>query len=91
MKRIETRDLYHCSCKIRIPKIFKLPLASPSDLVAGTVIAKWSGREGNGDTNFWKALMEMTKQPEGISIYKCLAPEKRSRDEKKHLWVPVSV
>ena len=83
MRRIETRDLYHCSTKIRIPKTFKLQ--SPSDSGAGT--ANGSGGEGNG---FWKALMEMSKDPKGVSIYKFLAPKSQKEDEKEHLWVPVS-
>ena len=87
VRRIETRDLYHCSTKTRIPKNFKLP--NQSDSGAGSA-ASGSGKEGNGDTKFWKALMELSKDPNGVSIYKFLAEKNKKEDEKNHLWVPVS-
>ena len=50
-------------------------------------MASGSGKEGNGDTKFWEALMELSKDPNGVSIYKFLA---KNGDEKEYLWVPVS-
>ena len=82
MRRIETRDLYHCSSKIRIPKTFKLP--SQSGSVNGY------GKESNEENSFWKALMEISKDPDGVSIYEFLAPRSKKENEKEHLWVPVS-
>ena len=80
LRRIETRDLYHCSWKVRIPK---------SQSAAGKAHVS-NGEEGDGD-NLWRALMAMSKQPEGESINEFLVQEKKQEIKEKHLWVPVSV
>ena len=81
MRRIETRDLYHCSTKIRIPKTFKL--SSPCDSSNG------SGKESNGENTFWKALMKHSKVPEGVPISEFLASLNKKEDEKEYLWIPI--
>ena len=53
-------------------------------------MASGSGKEGSGETKFWKELMELSKDPNGVSIYEFLAEKNKKEDEKKHLWVPVS-
>ena len=81
LRRIETRDLYHCSWKIRIPKTLSSPSAAGEANVS-------SRDKGDGD-NLWRALMAMSKQPEGESINEFLAQEKKQEIKEKHLWVPV--
>lgn len=79
--------MYHCSGKIRIPKV-------PQSLSAANDHQPQheedtSKREDRGN-KLWRALMAMSKQPEAESIKQFLAPEKQQTIEKKHLWVPVS-
>ena len=77
LKRIEARDLYHCSWKVRIPKISHPSIPGASQKV-------------DDGGNLWRALMAIRKQPEGESINAFLTPEKQKTIKEKHLWVPVS-
>ena len=81
LRRIETRDLYHCSGKVRIPKVFQGLL--PTDSLK-------ENESNKKENNLWRALVAMSKQPEGESITEFLALEKQGTIEEKDLWMPVS-
>ena len=80
LRRIETRDLYHFSGKVRIPKVFQGLLPTDS----------FKENESKKENKLWRALVTMNKQPEGESITEFLAPEKQGTIEEKDLWMPVS-
>ena len=91
LRRIETRDLYHLSGKVRIPKVYRGSLIAKED-ESKSEEDKSKSEEGKskGKDKLWRALEAMSKQPEGESINEFLTPEKQQTIEKKHLWVPVS-
>lgn len=88
LKRIETRDLYHCSGKVRIPKTSQGSLPDNEHQPQNDEDASKNEDRGN---KLWRALMAMSKQPEAEAIRQFLTPEKQQTIEKKDLWVPVSV
>ena len=98
LRRIETRDLYHLSGKVRIPKVYRGSLIAEEDESKSeedeskSEEDKSKSEEGKskGKDKLWRALEAMSKQPEGESINEFLTPEKQQTIEKKHLWVPVS-
>ena len=85
MKRIERRDLYHCSWKVRIPK--KLHTLESGDNDDDRIHTATAGRE-HGDS-LWRALIAMNRQPQGESIREFLEAEKKQTIQTSDLWVPV--
>ena len=87
MKRIEGRDLYHCSGKVRIPKKSHTPESDDNDN-DDTASARREHAKDDGDS-LWQALMAMSKQPQGVSIHEFLEAEKQQTIKTSDLWVPV--
>ena len=77
LKRIEERDLYHCSWKVRIPK----KMGVDADLDYEMVSAR--------KESLWQALMSMHKLSFSESIYTFLEADKQNTFSIPDLWVPV--
>ena len=86
LRRIEERDLYHCSGKVRIPKKWPTKQEVEHDCVAKTR----RDSEHNGGS-LWRALMTMSRQPlsQGESIHEFLEAEKQETIKISDLWVSV--
>ena len=74
LRRIELRDLYACSGRIRVPKML-------SETGAG------DQKHHNG--HLWRAMQAMKLQPQGETIYDLLDHDAKQRIKINDIWIEV--
>ena len=79
LRRIEVRDLYNCSWKVRVPKM--LPANQETD--------SHHPNDHPPNGRLWRAMEAMKLQPGGESIHVLLDETTKTRITVNDLWVEV--
>jgi hypothetical protein len=87
LRRIELRDLYTCSGKIRVPKMLSDTRADHGDQRPDPIPGTYAQNHHNG--HLWRAMQAMRRQPQGETIHDLLDRDVKQRINVKDMWIEV--
>ena len=85
LRRIELRDLYACSGKIRVPKM----LSETGDVHGDQRSDPIAGAQKHHNGHLWRAMQAMKLQPQGETIYDLLDHDAKQRIKINDIWIEV--
>ena len=85
LRRIELRDLYACSGKIRVPKMLSETGTTHEDQRSDPI----AGAQNHHNGHLWRAMQAMKLQPQGETVYDLLDHDAKQRITINDIWIEV--